>query len=168
MTARRRTRIRLLGPVLAPALLLTACTAAHDSGTRPEASASASPSAHPSSAARGTADQDEARLTARVRTALDAGTGHGSMIESGTERVADGIHTRPTLDTGTAYRLTVVCAGEGEAEIVFTPRGAGSAEPLPCDGSAVLERFTATDPLRVDVRGRPDATGVLAWRIDKA
>ncbi|WP_406173417.1 hypothetical protein [Streptomyces sp. NBC_00996] len=89
------------------------------------------------------------------------------MIESGVERLTEGIHTQPALDKETTYRLTVVCAGKGEAEIVFTPTSAGSKEPVPCDGSTVFERFTAKDSLRLDVQGKPDATGMIAWRINK-
>ncbi|MEU0033604.1 MULTISPECIES: hypothetical protein [unclassified Streptomyces] len=88
------------------------------------------------------------------------------MVESGTERVSDGVHTRPDVAEGAAYELTVVCAGKGDAEIEFTPAGAGSKKPVRCDGSVVFERFTARGSLRLDVRGKPGSTGMIAWRID--
>ncbi|QHC33446.1 hypothetical protein GR129_14895 [Streptomyces sp. HF10] len=89
------------------------------------------------------------------------------MVESGVERVSDGVHTRPGLARGTAYKLTVVCAGKGAAEIVVAPSGAGGRRAVPCDGSVVFERLTAEGALKVDVRGEPGAAGMIAWRIDK-
>jgi hypothetical protein len=152
-------RVWLLGYALAPALLLSACTSDDGSGSSP--TASSSPTAH------STAEKGEKKLAAEARSALDATAGDGSMVESGVERVTEGIHTQPALDKRTTYRLTVVCAGKGEAQIVFTPASAGSKETVPCDGSADFERFTATDSLRLDVQGKPGATGMIAWRINQ-
>ncbi|MGW6906505.1 hypothetical protein [Streptomyces sp. NPDC054940] len=96
------------------------------------------------------------------------------MVESGTERVSDGIHSQPTLTPGTTYKLTVVCAGSGTAEIEFTPAEVGPRKSVPCDGSAVFERLRVPKELkpeeefvRLDVRGKPGATGMMAWRISK-
>ncbi|OIK24140.1 hypothetical protein VT52_029075 [Streptomyces malaysiense] len=90
------------------------------------------------------------------------------MVESGVERVSDGVHTRPDLAQGTDYKLTVVCAGKGAAEIVVAPSGAGGKKAVPCDGSVVFERLTAEGTLKVDVQGEPGAAGMIAWRINKA
>ncbi|MFD6495661.1 hypothetical protein ACFV99_14030 [Streptomyces sp. NPDC059944] len=90
-----------------------------------------------------------------------------SMVESGAERVSDGVHTQPDLAGGTTYGLTVVCVGHGGAETAFTPHDAGPKKRIPCDGSAVFERFTGRGPLRMDVRGNPGSTGVIAWRVNK-
>ncbi|MFI7414574.1 hypothetical protein ACIBU0_38625 [Streptomyces sp. NPDC049627] len=92
------------------------------------------------------------------------------MVESGVERVSDGIHTRPTLSPGASYKLIVVCAGTGAAEIEFTPADAGPKSPVPCDQSAVVERLLAPrtkEPLRLGVRAEPGATGMVAWQINK-
>ncbi|MFC9846400.1 hypothetical protein ACFWFF_27270 [Streptomyces sp. NPDC060223] len=43
-----------------------------------------------------------------------------------------------------------------------------SNKPVPCDRSVVFERFTAEDSLRLDVRGKPGSTGMIAWRINTA
>ncbi|MFG2439629.1 hypothetical protein [Streptomyces sp. NPDC048508] len=90
------------------------------------------------------------------------------MVESGAERVSDGVHTQPGLTDGTPYRLTVVCAGHGAAEIAFTPHDAGSTKAVPCDGSVTFERLTGKSSVRLDVQGKPNATGMIAWRINKA
>ncbi|MFD5515779.1 hypothetical protein [Streptomyces sp. NPDC127066] len=81
--------------------------------------------------------------------------------------MTEGIHTRPTLDDGAGYEFTVVCVGKGEAEIVFSPAGAGSGRMIPCDRSLVFERLTGRSRLALDVRGRPGAAGMVAWRIEK-
>ncbi|WP_326787204.1 hypothetical protein [Streptomyces sp. NBC_00151] len=151
--------MRPLGRVLVPGLLLTGCTADPEPGGRPVGSSS--PDGHR------TARQAETKLTAEVQSALDAVPAQGAMVESGVERVAEGIHTRPTLDDGAGYKLTVVCVGKGEAEIVFSPAGAGSGRMVPCDRSLVFERLTGRSRLALDVRGRPDAAGMVAWRIEK-
>lgn len=89
------------------------------------------------------------------------------MVASGAERVSDGVHTQPDLADGTKYRLTVVCAGDGAAEIAFTPHDAGSTKSVPCDGSVVFERFTGQNSMRLDVQGKPSATGMIVWRINR-
>ncbi|MFR9790726.1 hypothetical protein ACL07V_19040 [Streptomyces sp. MB22_4] len=153
--------VPLLGCALMPALLLTACTSHHDPapGHRPSP-----PAAHQSGGA-----EDEKKLTDQAQYALDAVTDHGgSMVESGVERVSDGVHTRPGPAHGTAYELTVVCAGKGAAEIVVAPSGAGRKKAVPCDGSAVVERLAATGSLKVDIQGEPGAAGMIAWRINRA
>ncbi|MGM9445618.1 hypothetical protein ACTAF0_36060 [Streptomyces murinus] len=151
---RRHGPVWLLGGAVIPALLLTACSAKGD----------------PASAAthhRGGAQADK-KLTTQAQSALDAASdGGSSMVESGVERVSDGVHTRPGLTHGAAYKLTVVCAGKGAAELVVAPTGAGGKKAVPCDGSVVFERLTAESALKVDVQGKPGAAGMIAWRINK-
>lgn len=154
----------------APLLLLTACTP-NNAATNSTPPAATSRPASPQAADT----QSEEKLTAQVESALNALTDKGSpLVESGTERVSDGIHSQPTLTPGITYKLTVVCAGSGAAEIEFTPAGAGPRKSVPCDGSAVFERLMAPKELkpeeesvRLDVRGRPGATGMMAWRISR-
>jgi hypothetical protein len=98
---------------------------------------------------------------------LNAVTEQGrSMVESGVERVSDGIHTQPDLPKGRSYKLAVVCAGEGKAKIVFTPSKAAAEKTVPCDRSVVFERFMSSEALRIDVQGDVQATGMIAWRIN--
>ncbi|MGX5182143.1 hypothetical protein ACWKT5_04805 [Streptomyces avermitilis] len=154
----------LLGCVLAPALLLTACTSDHDSA--PESTAS--PSATHRATHRTTEAQAEKKLTAQAQSALDAVTDQDdSMVESGVERVSDGVHTQPDLAQGVSYKLSVVCAGKGDTEIAFTPTSAGSKKSVSCDRSVVFERFVGKDSLRLDIQGKPGMTGLIAWRINK-
>ncbi|MER5875052.1 hypothetical protein ABT119_03905 [Streptomyces sp. NPDC001910] len=150
----------VLGCALIPAICLTGCTT--DQGSEPEHTVTTD-ATH-----RSAEPQPETRLTAQAQEALDAVTkADGSMVESGAERVSDGVHTQPDLADGTPYKLTVVCAGEGAAEIAFTPHDAGSTKSVPCDGSVVFERFTGQNSMRLDVQGKPSATGMIVWRINK-
>ncbi|MEH0429471.1 MULTISPECIES: hypothetical protein [Streptomyces] len=112
--------------------------------------------------------ETEKKLTAEVQSALDAVTDQGSsMVESGVERVSDGVHTQPSLAKDATYKVAVVCSGKGDTEIVFTPTAAGSKTQVPCDGTVVFQRFAAKDSFRLDVQGKPRATGMIAWRINK-
>lgn len=154
----RRTAIA--SGVVAPVLCLTGCTPGDTPA--PDRSATASPrtSADPSR---------DTKLTAQARSALDAVGEQGqSMVESGVERVSDGVHTQPVLSPGRSYELTVVCAGRGEARIVFTPGGTAAEKTLPCDRSVVFERFVSSEGVRIDVRGDAQASGMIAWRINTA
>jgi hypothetical protein len=125
------------------------------------------PSASPSRS--NTAAQQEKKLTAQVQSALDGTvTENDSMVESGIERVSEGIHTEPGLTPGTTYRLTLVCDGSGVADVVFTPKSTPAPKPVVCDGATTVQRFTpATALLHIDVQGRPGATGMIGWLVDR-
>ncbi|GHI53448.1 hypothetical protein Srubr_32940 [Streptomyces rubradiris] len=148
----------LPGVALAPVLCLTACTPGNVPA--PDRAAATSPRA----SAERLAEDD---LTAQAQSALDAVTDQGpSMVESGVERVSDGVHTQPGLPAGRSYELTVVCAGAGEAWLFFTPSRTAPGKAVPCDRSVVFERFTTGKSVRIDVRGDARATGMIAWRIN--
>ncbi|MEH0521587.1 hypothetical protein QBA38_21685 [Streptomyces stelliscabiei] len=75
--------------------------------------------------------ETEKKLTAEVQSALDAVTDQGSsMVESGVERVSDGVHTQPSLAKDATYKVAVVCSGKGDTEIVFTRRRRSPATGL--------------------------------------
>ena len=88
------------------------------------------------------------------------------MVESGVERLSDGIHTQPDLSTGRSYKLAVVCAGKGRVKIVFTPGKTAAETTVPCDRSVVFERFMSGEAVRIDVQGDARSTGMIAWRIN--
>ncbi|WP_225877327.1 hypothetical protein [Streptomyces resistomycificus] len=146
--------------VTTSALLLTACTS---DSTDAKASPSHTPTA--TATAKSTA-ASEKKLTEQVEAAL-AGFHNGSMVESGVERVSEGIHTEPLLKKGETYRLNLACAGTGSAQLLLTPASAGDKATVPCDGSVVQQRLTADKPVRIDVNGNATATGMIAWQIDK-
>lgn len=144
------TTAALLAYALAtPLLLLTACTSPHTPDSTTPNSTTPGPTS-PALPGQSAEARTERKLTAQVESALKAFSDEGSsMAESGVERVSDGIHTQPTLTPGASY--------------------AAPKSPVPCDGSAVVERLTAPkaqEPLRLDVRAKPGATGMLAWQIN--
>ncbi|MFJ3284343.1 hypothetical protein ACIPMW_03525 [Streptomyces sp. NPDC086669] len=80
--------------------------------------------------------------------------------------MTDGIHTEPGLSQGKTYRLNLVCAGSGSAQLRFEPAKAGTAATVPCDGSVVQQRIAADKLVRINVDGGSGATGVIAWQIN--
>ncbi|MFQ6143966.1 hypothetical protein ACLMNJ_12915 [Streptomyces seoulensis] len=110
-------------------------------------------------------EQSEKALGEQAQTAL-AAVRSGTPVEAGAERVSDGIHSEPTLSKGKSYRLSLACAGKGNARLTFVPADAGRQATVPCDRSVVRQRITADGPVRIDVDGTGGSSGVVAWRID--
>ncbi|MEU8989396.1 hypothetical protein AB0C98_23695 [Streptomyces sp. NPDC048558] len=147
--------------VVVSAVLLTSCTTS-DSGGGKGASSSQSPA--PSST-RTSTEPSEKKLTEQAQAAL-AAVHTGKLVEAGVERVTDGIHTEPGLSKRKTYRLNLVCAGSGSAQLQFEPAKAGTAATVPCDRSVVQQRIAADELVRINVDGAKGATGVIAWQID--
>ncbi|MDF3297892.1 hypothetical protein [Streptomyces tropicalis] len=145
----------------ASVLLLTSCTSG--GGDSRAAHATTPPPA--ASASQAAAKAQEEKLTNQAQAAL-AAVQSGTMVEGGAERVTDGIHTEPTLSRGKTYRLNLVCAGSGSAQVTLTPVKAGPKTKVPCDQTVVQQRITARDHVRIDVDGAKGSTGVIAWQID--
>ncbi|MFE5890777.1 hypothetical protein ACFQ6E_17800 [Streptomyces sp. NPDC056462] len=146
--------------VVVSAFLLTSCTAS-ESGADSEAN---SPSPGPSRP-RPATEPSEKALTEQAQAAL-AAVHNGAMVEAGVERVIDGVHTEPGLERGKTYRLNLVCAGSGSAQLEFMPASGGAGTTVPCDESVVQQRITADKLVRINVEGAKGATGVIAWQID--
>ncbi|MFF5921878.1 hypothetical protein ACFY8C_26535 [Streptomyces flavochromogenes] len=130
-----------------------------DQGPAP---ASAPPAASTSAATGGgtAAAAQEKRVKGALDTvSLDA----PEFVESGTERVEDGVHHRSRLTKGSAYQLAVVCVGEGAVVPVV---GGEEIKTVPCDGVPLLHRITsAPGELPLAVTGRAGASGAVGWRI---
>ncbi|MEU1037293.1 hypothetical protein [Streptomyces sp. NPDC005907] len=141
-------------------LLLASCS----TGGGGEGAGASVPSSAPR-VSRTAAGASETELGDRARDAL-AAVASGTFVESGSERVADGIHTEPGLKDGKTYRLSLVCLGTGGSRLTFTPESGPSGGTVPCDQSVVQRRFKGRAPLRIDTEGAVGAAGVIAWRID--
>ncbi|MGV9454735.1 hypothetical protein [Streptomyces sp. NPDC003635] len=142
-------------------LLLTSCTSADD-GDDTSASRPTPPASSPS---RTAAEPSERDLTGRAQAAI-ASVHSGTLVESGVERVTDGVHTEPGLSKGRTYRLNLVCVGSGSAHLEFVPSKAGTETSVPCDEAVVQQRISGDKPVRIHVDGAEGSTGVIAWRID--
>lgn len=151
----------LLGCTALSSFLLVACTSGQDNRPRETASS-------PSSSARASSAQEtEKKLAAEARTAVEGTAAQETLVESGVERVTDGVHSEPFLRAKEEYRLTAACAGDGDAKITFTPAAGIAAKSLPCDRSVVSERFVAPESVRLDITGGQGASGMIAWRISR-
>ncbi len=147
--------------IAASVLLLTSCSQDSDGrsdgrATPSEQSAAPSPTTSPPSE----------KVLMKRAAAIVASISGGSLLEGGSERVVDGIHTRPELGKGKTYRLVVTCVGRGNAHLTIAPTTSGSDAPVPCDQSVVQQRIKGDDEVRIDVSGAKGSTGVLAWQIN--
>ncbi|MFD9460287.1 hypothetical protein [Streptomyces sp. NPDC060027] len=151
--------------VAASAFLLASCT----SGSGEGEAASAPPSTSVPSESRTANASSEKKFTEQAQAAL-AAVRSGKMVETGVERVADGIHTEPTLSEGKTYRLNVVCFGSGSAQLTFVPASVGTETKVPCDQSVVQQRvqqrITMHRSIHIDVDGAKGSTGMIAWQIE--
>ncbi|WP_413752427.1 hypothetical protein NRF20_09825 [Streptomyces sp. R-74717] len=122
---------------------------------------------HPSE----TSDRAEERLGKQVQEALDTEEVSDSdplFVEAGLERVSDGLHTEPELMRGRSYKLAVACAGKGEITLSIALKNT-VRQTVKCDGVPLRQRLTASAAkIRIDTEGMPGATGMVAWRLDKA
>ncbi|QKW27233.1 hypothetical protein HUT11_14710 [Streptomyces seoulensis] len=82
--------------------------------------------------------------------------------------MAEGIHSEPTLNKGKTYRLSLACAGRGNARLTFVPANAGRQATVSCDGAVAQQRITGGGPVRIDVYGTEGSSGAIAWQVDAA
>ncbi|WP_318210174.1 hypothetical protein [Streptomyces sp. SJL17-1] len=132
-----------------------------DPGPAPAATSPASPTASaPTSRSTAAAAAQEKR----VKDALDTVSPDApEFVESGTERVEDGVRHLSPLKKGAAYQLALVCAGEGAVVPVVDGE---EIRTVPCDGVPVLHRITsAPAELPLVLTGRAGASGAVGWRI---
>ncbi|MEV8550826.1 hypothetical protein AB0L04_13480 [Streptomyces glaucescens] len=147
--------------VASSAVLLASCTSddGETAGTTPSSTPTTS-----ATASAATPGAPEKELSEQAEAAL-AGFHHGTLVESGVERVSEGIHTEPTLTKGEEYRITIACAGTGSAHLRFAPASTGEKATVPCDSTVVQQRITADKPVRIDIDGQAGAIGMIAWQI---
>ncbi|MFG2496716.1 hypothetical protein ACGFSB_00620 [Streptomyces sp. NPDC048441] len=115
--------------------------------------------------------QDEQGLGKKVKEALGTESIDDSdplFVESGLERVSDGIHTDSVLSKGSSYELSVACAGRGKVSLSVGLKGHVRQTVL-CDGVPVLQRITdSPSKVKISAEGASGATGMIGWRITRA
>ncbi|MFC8709699.1 hypothetical protein ACFUCQ_07105 [Streptomyces sp. NPDC057197] len=156
-----------VGVALVSGLLLVGCSSSHD-----EHASSRTTHTTPSPSASSTAPSQQAaeqRLIAQAQSALDttAADEKGKFVASGAERVHDGLHTQLGLSKGLEYRVAVVCVGSGDVEVSFHPAEGTKPKTVPCDQSMEMVRFPGSPDLLLEVSGKSNATGAIAWRVSK-
>ncbi|WP_327739868.1 hypothetical protein OG749_44455 [Streptomyces nojiriensis] len=84
-------------------------------------------------------------------------------MESGLERVPDGVHTCSSLMEGRTYKVSVACVGTGTVKLVI---GEQAPQPVPCDGTSATQRVqNSPAQLPINIAAASDATGMIAWQI---
>ncbi|SPF05353.1 hypothetical protein [Streptomyces sp. MA5143a] len=150
-SSRSRALFTACAAAALPALLV-ACTSGGGAGV------AADPTPSRPSGAATAAGSSDAEPAERAEAAL-AGLGDEALVEAGVEKVTDGVHTEHHLEDGKPYRITLVCVGQGSAQLAFRPAGSGrKGVAVPCDGALVHQRVAGAEPLRIDVdgpRGQP-------------
>ncbi|MGI5353850.1 hypothetical protein ACQI4E_00810 [Streptomyces sp. CA-252508] len=155
------TASRLLAStaVFALALVVTGCT----DGQAPKPSASSSSESRSPSSTAPSAVEDEQGKRAKAAVAV-VPPDDPMFLESGLERVADGVHRQSMLEQGENYKLSVACAGQGSMKVVIR----GKVTRLPCGGGALslpIERAPAQLP--IDISPEAGASGMIAWQITR-
>ncbi|MER5963324.1 hypothetical protein [Streptomyces sp. NPDC002057] len=100
----------------------------------------------------------------RAKSALETGSPDDpEFVESGLERVREGVHSLSPLKRGKAYKLSVACVGTGTVKVVIADRAPRS---VPCDGVPAGQRVEdAPSRLPIDITAEAGATGMVAWQI---
>ncbi|MEU9293775.1 hypothetical protein [Streptomyces sp. NPDC048266] len=126
---------------------------------KPEGTPTGTPTGSPSP--RTQSEEDQGR---RAKAELETGwPDDPDFVESGLERVRDGVHHLSPLTPGRAYRLSVVCVGTGTVKVVVADKDPRS---VPCDGVPASRRVEkAPARLPIDITAATGATGMVAWRI---
>lgn len=124
----------------------------------------------PSKPAKAASPRDDEKLGKRVEQALDLELIDDSdplFVESGLERVSDGIHTHPKLPPGVSYELAVVCSGKGEVRLSVRAERRTSRS-VSCDGVPTVQRTVGLrSRLEIDTTGLRGASGMVGWRVRK-
>lgn len=153
----------VLAASILSAALIVGCSS--DGGDGRRESRDPKPSATPSA----TGDQTKA-LEKKAEKALkldNTDDTDGLFVESGLERVSDGIHTRSPLANGKSYTLAVVCSGAGKVRLTVTTKRP-VRQTLECDSVPVRQRITdAPEHVETDVDGLAGSSGIIGWRIDE-
>lgn len=143
---------------------MTGCTGDSDGSDK----ATGKPRPEPT---RSSPAHDEQKLGDRVEKALGTGVDDSDpeFVESGLERVSDGVHTRPKLSRGASYKLWVACAGKGKITLSAPIRAEKpTRQTVSCDGVPVVQRITGSrSNLEIEAEGLRGATGMVGWRVSK-
>ncbi|MFF6868966.1 MULTISPECIES: hypothetical protein [unclassified Streptomyces] len=140
-------------------LLAAGCTGGTESSSDPSASAAGKPTG-----TRGLHGESEGDQGERAKAALETvSPDDPEFVESGLERVREGVHHRSPLMKGKAYKLSVACVGTGSVQVVIANR---DPQSVPCDGVPASRRVeSAPEQLPVDITAEAGATGMVAWQV---
>ncbi|MEU1913572.1 hypothetical protein [Streptomyces massasporeus] len=152
----------LLVPILSAAFLVGCSGESEDKGGP---SRNPKPSASPSAASdQGKVLENRAEEALGIAEIDELGD---LFVQSGLERVSDGIHHRPVLSSRKSYTLAVVCSGAGEVRLTVTMKRP-ERQTVACDTVPVRQRIAdVTSQIEIDVDGLAGSSGIVGWRIDE-
>lgn len=166
---RMRRRLVLCCASVLSVALAAGCTSDTSGATGPGASKSR-PGQQPTNPSDAPA-RTEAKLAKQLEEVLgteEVSDSDPLFVEAGLERVSDGIHTEPELVRGRSYELAVACAGQGGVTLSVALDNP-ARRTVHCDGVPIRLRVTGSAAkVGIDTEGMPGATGMVAWRLDKA
>ncbi|MGK3094683.1 hypothetical protein ACG93S_33215 [Streptomyces sp. WAC01490] len=154
--------------VLLAAALLTGCTdSGRDSDTPGPGPTASGPSASgPSQEERDEELGREAEAAVGMTDDEDDEGDDPEFVESGVERLGEGIHTQSLLTPGKSYQVSFACAGSGTAEATVKSKGATEVKKVECDGQPVHMRVhDAPSRVTIDVTAVGEASAMAAYRI---
>ncbi|CAM5541309.1 hypothetical protein [Streptomyces narbonensis] len=139
-------------------LAVTGCTTSADpkpSATPPPTTTTPSP--------QGESEEAQGKRAKAALGQRSLGELEPDFVESGLERVQDGVHNLSPVKKGKAYKLSVACVGKGTVKVAVAD---GDPEPVPCDGVRATRNVeNAPAHLPIDVEATPGATGMVAWQL---
>ncbi|MFB9554168.1 hypothetical protein [Streptomyces roseoviridis] len=159
MTAPLRRTVTAAAVMALASLLASGCR----DTTTPTTTLSGSATTKPTGT-RAPAGDDEEAQGERARAALETvSPDDPEFVESGLERVADGVHHRSALEKGKTYTVSVACVGAGAVKVVIADKAPHS---VPCDGVPASQRVeNAPAHVPIDVTAASGAMGMVAWQI---
>ncbi|MEU7295568.1 hypothetical protein AB0A76_20485 [Streptomyces exfoliatus] len=150
---------------LALAALLTAgCTdgTVTTSGT-PSASATKQPTGAQSPQGESEETQGKRAKAALATLSLNEPEYEPNYVESGLERVTEGVHNLSVLKKGKAYGVAVACVGSGAVKVVIADK---TPQSLLCNGVSVVWHIeNAPAEFSLDITATAGATGMVAWQV---
>ncbi|MEU5917388.1 hypothetical protein [Streptomyces sp. NPDC047141] len=150
-----RTPLTTAAVLALASLLATGCTTAAPAPPPPP-SATGNPT--------NTRPDDEREQGERAQAAVSTTSPDDpEFVESGLERVGDGVHARSPLTRGKGYRLSVACVGTGHVKLAVAD---GTPRTVACDGVPTTQRIEhAPTRLPIDITETPGSTGMVAWQL---
>ncbi|WP_053650013.1 MULTISPECIES: hypothetical protein [unclassified Streptomyces] len=155
------TVLRKPSTAVAPLLLLSLLAAGCTGGAKPSGTPSATGKPTATEQPRGENEQERGK---RAKAALETvSLEDPEFVESGLERVREGVHNLSPLKKGMAYKVSVVCVGTGNVKVVIADQAPRS---VPCDGVPAGRRVeNAPARLPIDITAMSGATGTVAWQV---
>ncbi|CCA56584.1 MULTISPECIES: hypothetical protein [Streptomyces] len=154
-----RKPLTAVAPLVLISLLAAGCTDDAKPSATPSASATEKPTATEPPQGENEEEQGKRAKAALETVSLD----DPEFVESGLERVREGVHNLSPLKKGKAYKVSVACVGTGNVKVVIADK---APQSVPCDGVPAAQRVeNAPAELPIDITATSGAMGMVAWQV---